>query len=81
MYYKIGQLACMCLVQGDTGFNILSLAVYEYVCGEDISNIKITFKGIMHLQAKNLINEVSRYILVGYALYINITRFNCLNMY
>ena len=71
---------CVCLVQGGAGFNILSLAVFEFVCSKDISNI-ITFENIMHLQAKELINEVIRYIPVGYALYINITWFSCLNMY
>ena len=36
VYYKLGQLASMCLVQGGAGFNILSLAVFDYICGKDI---------------------------------------------
>ena len=81
VYYKLGQLASMCLVQGGARFNILSLAVFDYICGKDISNIIIPFEDVMHLQAKELINEVSRYVLVGYALHINIIWFSCLNMY
>ena len=64
VYYKFGQLASMCLVQGGAGFNILSLSVFDYVCGKDISNIIIPFEDVMHLQAKELTNEVSRYVLI-----------------
>ena len=83
MYYKLGQLASMCLVHGGAGFNILSLGVFEYVCGKDISNIIIPFEDVMHLEAKELINEVSRYryVLVRYALHITITWFSCLSTY
>ena len=81
VYYKLGQLASMCLVQGGAGFNILSLGVFDYIRGKDISNIIIPFEDVMHLQAKELINEVSRYVLVGYALHINIIWFSCLNMH
>ena len=49
VYYKLGQLASMCLVQGGAGFNILFLAVFDYICGKDISNIIIPFEDVMHL--------------------------------
>ena len=41
MFFRIGQIIAMSVVQGGCGFPFLSEAVFTYICCGDVTNIKV----------------------------------------
>ena len=58
MYYRIGQLASMCLVHGGAGFHLLADPVIKYISGIDIEEIDVPVEDIEDADRKCLIDQV-----------------------
>ena len=54
MYYRIGQLASMCLVHGGAGFHLLADPVIKYISGIDIEEIDVPVEDIKDADRKCL---------------------------
>ncbi len=58
MFYRLGQVASMCLVQGGGGFHVLSNSVYEYISGRNVADIIADSEEVSDLEAKQIIDQV-----------------------
>lgn len=58
VFYRLGQLASMCLVHGGGGFHVLSQAVFKYISGVDSGVIIAPPDDVGDSIAKSIIDEV-----------------------
>ena len=54
-FYRLGQLASMCLVCGGGGFHVL---VFEYINGRDVADIIALPEEVSDLEARSIIDKV-----------------------
>lgn len=59
MFYRLGQLASMCLVHGGGGFHVLSSSVYEYISGKQLADLSLSIEKVGDFDVKSLIDKVS----------------------
>ena len=57
-FYRLGQLASMCLVHGGGGFHVLSQSVFEYISGMEIVDIITLPEEVSDLEARSIIDKV-----------------------
>ncbi len=58
MFFRLGQLASMCLVQGGGGFHVLSETVYEYISGRDIADVIAHADEISDSEVRAMVDKV-----------------------
>ena len=62
MFYRLGQLASMCLVHGGGGFHVLSSSVYEYISGKKVADLSVCEEEVSDFDIKSLIDKVILFI-------------------
>ena len=60
MFRKIGELTAKALVQGGGGFHILSHSVYQYICGDSLSDLSVHVGEIPDAGARGLCQKVCK---------------------
>ena len=63
LFFIIGQLASMSLVQGGSGFNVLSPSVFKYLCGVNLRSIDVQPEEVPDPNICAIIEEVGHCIL------------------
>ena len=58
MFRKLGVIVGVSLVQGGSGYPFLAPSVYSYLCGQDISRIKVEVGEIPDLELKYFLEKV-----------------------
>lgn len=61
MYYYLGQLSAMALVQGGSAIRLFSPSVYSFLCGTKPSDIIAQPDEVSDTSVKNLMQEVHVY--------------------
>ena len=58
MYFKLGQLAAMSLLQGGAALRLLSPSVYNYLCGIQPNEIIVEIDEVAEEGIRNLLHKV-----------------------
>lgn len=58
MYFQLGQLAAMCLVQGGGGFHLLCRSVFCYFSGVWVSDIIADVSEVPRCDVRELLEKV-----------------------
>ena len=59
MYYRLGQLAAMCLVQGGAAIRVLAPSVYSFLCGKKPCDIIVPVDEVSDEGVRGILNKVS----------------------
>lgn len=57
--YYIGNLMAMSIVHGGSGFPYMASPMYEYLCGTDMSEIKVNKFDVPNTEVKHLFDQVN----------------------
>jgi hypothetical protein len=58
VFRQLGVVVGVSLVQGGSGYPFFAPAVYSYLCGQDISRIKVEIGEIPDLELKDFLEKV-----------------------
>ena len=56
-FFHVGVMIAMSLTQGGSGFQFISEAMYDYLCGKEITSINVTIDDVGNSEIRNLINK------------------------
>ena len=68
IYFRLGQLASMCLVHGGAAIRVFSPSVYSFLCGKRPSDIDVKVCEVFEFGVKDLVNKVCLYLFMMYIL-------------
>ena len=57
-FVHVGNLVAMSLLQGGSGFPYLAPPMYDYLCGEDASSIKVSAEDVPNVDVTLLLQKV-----------------------
>ena len=59
MYFRLGQIVSMAVLQGGVGFHIFSTSVYNYISGMKISDIVVDIKEVPDNEVQEKLQQVA----------------------
>lgn len=59
-FYHVGQLIAISLVNGGSGFPYMAPPMYQYLCGVDMSENKVSLEDVPSFEVKEMLQKVSQ---------------------